>query len=112
MNVWLLEQIQSGKFANTKYGRYLMTLKEKFPPAVVVDLFCYLRLHLELAVRAKGVLLMREAGFAIVHEQGIKEKLTEMKYLKKRIGKTGRMALAPLLQSTTQELWQVYQVSK
>ena len=112
VDVWLLEQIQAGQFANTKYGQYLMNLKSKFPEAVVVDMFCYLRLHLELAVRAKGLLLMRDAGFAIKHGQEIKEKLTEMKYLKKRIGKTGRMALAPLLQSTTQELWQVYQVSK
>ncbi len=112
VDVWLLEQIQAGQFANTKYGQYLMNLKSKFPEAVVVDMFCYLRLHLELAVRAKGLLLMREAGFAIKHKQEIKEKLEEMNYLKKRIGKTGRMALAPLLQSTAQELWQVYRVSK
>ena len=111
VDVWLLEQIQAGRFADTKYGRYLMTLKDQFPESVVVDMFCYLRLHLELAVRAKGVLLMREAGFPVERDQEIKEKLTEMHSLRRQIGKTGQMALAPLLQSTAQELWQVYRIS-
>jgi len=30
---------------------------------VVADLLCYLRLHTELALRAKGILMMRESGF-------------------------------------------------
>ena len=29
---------------------------------VVADMLCYMRLHVELALRAKGVLLMRESG--------------------------------------------------
>ena len=37
--------------------------KTRFKGPVVADLLCYLRLHTELALRAKGILMMRENGF-------------------------------------------------
>ncbi len=58
----LLEQIGSGEFAEYKIGRFLHDLRQKFEGPVVVDMLCYLRLYTELALRAKGVLMMRENG--------------------------------------------------
>jgi len=88
VDAWMLEQIKSGQFSRTKQGIYLNTLKDKFPGAVIADMICYLCLHLELAIRAKGLLLMKEAGFSIENGSEINEKITEIDYLEQSIGKT------------------------
>ena len=59
----LLELINSGEFSNSKVGAYLQSLRERFDGPIVADLLCYLRLHTELSIRAKGLLMMRESGF-------------------------------------------------
>ncbi|MGB6121914.1 MAG: hypothetical protein WBG80_08405, partial [Bacteroidota bacterium] len=104
----LLEMITSGELAGTRIGRYLQTLERKFPPAVVADMLCYLRVHLELTIQAKGVLLMRDAGFEVQTDPELKEKFEELRYLDKSIGKTGILALRPFLHSSTHDLWQLY----
>ena len=107
VDAWMLEQIHSGQFSKTKQGNYLNTLKDKFPGTVIADMLCFLRLHLELAIRAKGLLLMKEAGFSIADDPEIKEKIAELQYLERNISKTGKLVLAPLLHSSAQELWQL-----
>ena len=103
----LMEQINSGEFAESKIGRFLQDLKQKFPGTVVVDMLCYLRLYTELALRAKGVLMMRENGLDTPVGERTKAKFEEMRYLEKSIGKTGLLALSPFLQMTRKDLWQL-----
>jgi RsiW-degrading membrane proteinase PrsW (M82 family) len=109
-DVKLLEYILTGNIAETKIGRYLLSLKSKFPGEVVADMLCFLRIHLELAIRAKGVLLLRNAGFRANLDPEIKEKFTELKFLEKNIGATGKLALSPILRTSTRDLWQLYLV--
>lgn len=104
----LLEQINSGKFAESKIGRFLQDLKQKFEGPVVVDMLCYLRLYTELALRAKGVLMMRENGLDTPVGERTRAKFEEMRYLEKSIGKTGCLAMSPFLQVTRKDLWQLY----
>jgi len=104
----LLEQINSGEFAASKIGRYLEDLKQKFPGPVVVDMLCYLRLYTELALRAKGVLMMRENGLDTPVGERTRAKFKEMHYLEKSIGTTGILAMRPFLQMTRKDLWQLY----
>jgi len=104
----LLEQINSGEFAESRIGRFLQDLKQKFPGTVVVDMLCYLRLYTELALRAKGVLMMRENGLDTPVGERTREKFEEMSYLEKSIGKTGLLAMSPFLQMTRKDLWQLY----
>jgi RsiW-degrading membrane proteinase PrsW (M82 family) len=104
----LLEQINSGAFAESKIGRFLEDLKQKFAGPVVVDMLCYLRLYTELALRAKGVLMMRENGLDTPVGERTKAKFEEMHYLEKSIGKTGCLAMSPFLQMTRKDLWQLY----
>lgn len=111
-DVKLLEYILTGNFAETKIGRYLQSLKSKFPGEVVADMLCFLRIHLELAIRAKGMLLLRNAGFRATLDPEIPEKLAELKFLEKNIGTTGRLALSPILHTSTRDLWQIYLVQK
>jgi RsiW-degrading membrane proteinase PrsW (M82 family) len=104
----MLELINSGRLSDSPVGRYLTQLKEKFQGPVVADLVCYLRLHTELALRAKGVLMMRENGFEVPIDEPTREKFAEMTYLEKSIGPTGRMALQPMLHMSHKDLWQLY----
>ena len=103
-----LTMINSGNIGSTHLGEYLHSLSERFKPEVVVDLLCYLRIYLELAVQAKGILLMREAGFDAPPSPDTEPKFTELEYLEKSIGKTGKLALHPFLRVSSRELWQLH----
>lgn len=103
----LLEQINSGEFRQTKVGCFLSDLKSKFDGPVVVDMLCYLRIYTELALRAKGMLLMRENGLNTPVGERTREKFAELEYLESSIGKTGLLAMRPFLHMTRKDLWQL-----
>lgn len=111
VDVTMLECIMEGGVAETKMGQYLMELKEHFPGEVVADMLCLIRLQLELSIRAKGMLLMRGAGFSVQLDPAIRAQLTELKYLEKNIGKTGKRAMAPIFHTSTRDLWQIYNMA-
>lgn len=104
----LLEQINSGQLGNAPLGQYLATLRDKFPGPVVVDLLCYVRVHTELALRAKGILMMRENGFEVPIDDATRETFAELRYLEGSIGVTGHMAIRPMLQMSRKDLRQLY----
>ena len=108
----LLELINSGGLSESHVGEYLHTLKERFEGPIVADLLCYLRLHVELALRAKGLLMMRESGFDVTADEETRAKLEEMKFLEGSIGKTGKLAISPFLQMSRKDLWQFYVLGK
>ena len=107
----LLELINSGEFSVSKVGQYLHSLKQKFDGPVVVDLLCYLRLHTELSIRAKGLLMMREQGFVDKAGEETRAKLEELKYLESSIGTTGLLAIKPFMRMSQKDLWQVYMLA-
>ena len=107
-DVSLLEDITSGKVSGTRVGDYLLALKGRFPGEVVADMLCMLRNHLELAIRAKGILMMSEAGFRPPPDPEIAARFEELKYLEKSIGKTGMLAIAPILHNSSRDLWQIH----
>lgn len=107
----LLELINSGEFSHSKVGMYLHSLKEKFEGPIVVDLLCYLRLHTELSIRAKGLLMMRESGFMDKTGDETKAKLEELRFLESNIGTTGLLAIKPFLKMSQKDLWQFYMLS-
>jgi len=108
----MLELINSGRLSDSPVGRYLHTLKDKFRGPVVADILCYLRLYTELALRAKGILMMRENGFDVPVDEATREKFAEMRYLEKSIGRTGLLALHPMLHMSRKDLWQLYMLGK
>jgi len=103
----MLESITSGHFPDSPGGQYLASLRSRFQGAVVADLLCYLRLHTELALRAKGILMMRENGFEAAIDEATRDKFVEMRYLEKSVGKTGKLAVVPLLQGSGKDAWQL-----
>ena len=65
LDVELLALMRSSAFGGTRLGGYLAQLQSRFPGPVVADMFCLLQLELELAIRAKGMLMAREAGLEV-----------------------------------------------
>jgi len=108
----LLELMNSGKLSESKVGKYLQSLRERFSGEVVVDLLCYLRIHLELSLRAKGILMMREAGFEAEPDEETRALFEELRFLESSIGKTGKLALLPFLHVSGKELWQLYMMGR
>ena len=104
----VLEMILSGTLSISPVGIYLRSLKERFRGEVVVDMLCYLRLHMELSLRAKGLLMMREAGFPVTLDANDKANLDELDFLERSIGATGKLAMAPFLRTSSRDLWQIY----
>jgi len=103
----LLRAVRTGQVSGTPVGRYIATVKSRFPAEVIVDMMCFLRLRAELAIRAKGVLMMREAGFDAAPDPTVKDKFKELRYLERSIGKTGLRALHPFVHTSTRDLWQL-----
>ena len=85
----------------------MATLKARFHGPIVADMLCYVRLHTELALRAKGILMMRENGFDARVDEPTRAKLVEMHYLEGSIGATGKLAMKPLLRAGHKEIWQL-----
>jgi protease PrsW len=107
-DVELLESINSGEFPDSHVGRYLHSLRDKFDGPVVADMLCYLRLHVELALRAKGVLMLKESGFEEPPmDDELKAQVDELRYLERSLGKSGELALRPIVMATGKDLWQL-----
>jgi len=107
-DVEMLQTTLGQDVAGTRVGRYLLSLRSRFDGPVVADMMCLLRVHLELSIRAKGVLMAREAGLPIHVGEDVRANLNELRYLEKSIGPTGRLALQPMLQTSSRHLWQIY----
>jgi RsiW-degrading membrane proteinase PrsW (M82 family) len=103
----LLRVMRAGQVSDTPVGLYLKGLRTSYPPEVIVDMMCLLRLRAELGIKAKGILLMREAGFEADPDPSLPAKLEEMRYLEQSIGRTGMRALKPFVDTNAQDLWQL-----
>ena len=102
----LLELVHSGNVEGSRVGSYLQSLKELLPPTVMADMLCLLRLRLELSISAKGILLLKKAGIQPRLDPDVREKFAELEFLERAIGKSGLVALNPILSFSDRDLWQ------
>jgi hypothetical protein len=108
LDVDLLNLLTSPDMGGARLGGYLRELRSRFPGEVVADMFCLLRIELELAIRAKGMLMARQAGLDVPSDPTLKAKLQEWRFLQRSIGKTGLLALKPLGATSERDDWQRY----
>jgi protease PrsW len=107
-NVRLLEAVNIGTFLDSPAGRYLQGLRERFRGEDLADMLCCLRLHAELALRAKGVLLLRESGLEEPPiDEETRQKVAELAQLRRAIGRAGVLALRPLMMATGKDIWEL-----
>ncbi|NNE07937.1 MAG: PrsW family intramembrane metalloprotease [Gemmatimonadetes bacterium] len=108
----LMEQLTTGEIGDTRVGKYLDSLQDSLPPAVVADLFCYLQIHLELSMRAKGLLIARQAGLEPEPDPVVEASFRELEYLRKTVGRAGVLAISPFLNMKSRDLWQLHMLRK
>jgi hypothetical protein len=108
LDIELLNLVSSDHFANTRFGRYLQELRQRFPGAVVADMLCLLRVELELSVQARAMLMAREAGLDVPVHPDTVHALDEIHYLRRSIGRGGLLALQPLHVTTHRDDWHRY----
>jgi hypothetical protein len=106
------EAITHGKILETKVGKYLEALNDHFPYNVVADLFEYLKIHLELSMQAKGILLARKLGVITQTDEHTKSMFEVLKALDERIGPTAKLAIQPFLRRSSRELWEIHMLSQ
>jgi RsiW-degrading membrane proteinase PrsW (M82 family) len=105
LDLELLQLVLSDHFTTTRFGQYLGQLRSRVPGPVVADMFCLLRLELELSVQAKALLLAREAGLEMPIDEDLHACLAEHRFLEHSIGRTGLLALRPLQVTTHRDEW-------
>lgn len=108
----VLNMIESDEFQQTRVGMYLMSLQEAFPPELRGDMLSLLQLTTELSMRAKGDLMLREAGLEVAPDPELESLFAELSYLEKSIGATGMLAVRPLLSQTPRDLWEIHRLGE
>jgi hypothetical protein len=102
--------IRKGEMSSTKTGVYLLSVKERFTPETIVDMYCYIGLYLELSIKAKRNIMLKENDFPIIVEDDLVPKLKELGLLRKQIGTIGELTLAPLIRMNYRNLWKLNQL--
>lgn len=108
LDVELLNLLTSPDFGRTRLGVYLRELRSHFAGPIVADMFCLLRVEVELAIRAKGMLMARATGLDVPVDESVKARLRELAYLRRSIGATGLLALKPLRVTSERDDWHRY----
>jgi hypothetical protein len=103
----LLKDIEDGEFTHSEAGRFILDLSNRFDPEVVAELFSYIRLHTELAVRADKVSLAHETGEKLADGHALHESFKRLHALEKKIGPAAMLALWPHLHFSRRELWEL-----
>ena len=111
LDLTLLQMIVSDGFQGTRFARYLSALPEKFDSVVVADMYCLLRIELELAVQAKARLIAQQAGLILPVDPDVHAALAERRYLERSIGRTGLLALEPLRITSHRDYWHQHLLS-
>lgn len=105
LDIELLQLVGSEHVVATRFGAYLRELAARFSAPIVADMFCLLRLELELSVQAKATLLARQAGLELPLDPDVAAALEERDYLVTAIGPTALLALGPLQVTSDRDQW-------
>jgi len=105
LDIEVLQLITSEHFAVTRFGQYLRELRERFPGIIVADMYCLLRLELELSVHARAMIMARDAGVELKGDEDLDAILAEREYLHRSIGRAGLLALHPLQVTSHRDHW-------
>lgn len=112
LDLTLLDLVMSDGFQHTRFGTYLGKLPDRFEGHVVADMFCLLRIELELAVQAKARVIAQAAGLELPVDDDVYAALAERDYLQKSIGRTGLLALEPLRVTSHRDYWNQYVLTR
>lgn len=103
----VLADIKSGEFKQSEAGRFILDVHNRFDPAVIAELFEYIQLHTELALRADQVELAREKGEKLSGGHELHESFRRLHALERKIGPAAMLAVWPHMHFSRRELWEL-----
>ena len=112
LDLSLLELVTSDAVELTRFGTYLRSLSSRFEGVIVADMFCLLRIEIELSVQAKAWLMAHQAGLDLPVDDDLRAALDERSYLQRSIGRTGMLALEPLRVTSHRDHWHQHLLSQ
>ena len=107
-----LETLLGSGMGRSHIGLYLASMRKWFSGPVLADMLCYLRLHYELSLRAKGLLMARAEGIEVPADGALVARFEELHYLEDAIGRTGMLAILPFIRGGGREAWQLEMLRK
>ena len=105
LDLEVLQLVESEHFTDTRLGHHLIELRSQFQGPTVADMYCLLRLELELAVQAKALVMARSAGLDLPADADLESALAERRWLQRSIGRRGLRALEPLQVTSRRDQW-------
>ena len=107
LDLTLLQLVMSDGFQATRFGTYLRRAARRVSRAhVVADMFCLLRIELELAVQAKALAdRARKRAWNLPVDDDSMRRWRSASYLRRSIGRTGLLALEPLRVTSHRDYW-------
>ncbi len=103
----MLSSMRRGEFSKSRGGQYMLSIRDQFHADRFLNMYCYVQLYFELSIAAKTNMMLREAGFPTVSNKELSDKANEFCILRKKIGKTGRIALSPLIKMDRVTVWEI-----
>jgi RsiW-degrading membrane proteinase PrsW (M82 family) len=108
----MLDDIRAGRFDQSEAGRFILSMSERFTPAVVAQAFDYLKTYTELVLRAEQTLIAHEAGEASPLKRDIRDAFKHLHELEAKLGRTALLAIRPHLQFSRHELWEMHELER
>jgi RsiW-degrading membrane proteinase PrsW (M82 family) len=108
----LLDDLRSGAFAASPAGQALQALADRLGAAGAKDLFDYVRLNIELVVRADVTLLSLEEHERVALGAEVRAQLHELHALERRLGRTTVMAVRQHLRFSRDDLWKMHELDQ
>jgi protease PrsW len=111
-DIELFNLIEDGEFEKSPTGTYLRSLQGRFPPEVYGHMRALLQLTMELSMRSKGLLIIRENGLEVPPDPELDRRFDRLRYLEKSIGPMGMLAIRPLLSQSPRDLWELHRLAQ
>ena len=108
----MLDDIRSGRFAESETGRALKRLADRFKPGVAPDVLAYLETKMELVLRGEEIMLAVQEGENVAVGPAEHDKVLRLEALEHKIGPSVLAAIGPKLGFSRNDLWELEHLKK
>ncbi len=105
----LITLFESGKLSDSQIGNYINKIKTKFETLVLFDMICLIKLNIELSMQLKINMMLQINNLEIPNDEDLPFKLKEYKRIRRYIGKTALLALKPIMNNNSKDIWKLNQ---
>ncbi len=106
-NIQMLDMLSQISTEHNNLSTFFSNISHSFSKEIELAIHSYMRIFLELSIRTKSILMMREYGFDAPLDDKFHEKISELKLLEGAIGKAGLLLITPILDIKRADVWKL-----